>query len=232
MADVEAILEKLRSSLKRRGAEGIRGLGRHFKIIDRSGDGHIDAEEFAQLCKINRLGLDANEQAVLLHGFDADGNGKVSYEEFLRAVRGRLNSVRKKMVRTIFDALDKIGGDLGYLTIASIQPVYSVSSHPMVKAGKMTKEEALQEFLNGFEGSQVRIKINKWPVRSASPISLTLAPFPLLRARAGQPRRQGHLGRVGQVLRGGLRVDRQRRLFRYDAGRYVGAPQEALTGGR
>ena len=63
MADVEAILEKLRSSLKRRGAEGIRGLGRHFKIIDRSGDG-LDAEEFAHLCKINRLGLDANEQAT------------------------------------------------------------------------------------------------------------------------------------------------------------------------
>ena len=54
MADVEAILEKLRSSLKRRGAEGIRGLGRHFKIIDRSGDGHIDAEEFAQLLAFGR----------------------------------------------------------------------------------------------------------------------------------------------------------------------------------
>ena len=30
--DVEGIMEKLRSSLKRRGAEGIRGLARHFKV--------------------------------------------------------------------------------------------------------------------------------------------------------------------------------------------------------
>lgn len=30
--EVDAVLEKLRGSLKRRGAEGIRGLGRHFKV--------------------------------------------------------------------------------------------------------------------------------------------------------------------------------------------------------
>ena len=30
-AKTEAILVKMRASLKRRGAEGIRGLGRHFK---------------------------------------------------------------------------------------------------------------------------------------------------------------------------------------------------------
>ena len=30
--EVEAVLQKLRDSLKRRGAEGIRGLARHFKV--------------------------------------------------------------------------------------------------------------------------------------------------------------------------------------------------------
>jgi Ca2+-binding EF-hand superfamily protein len=101
-----------------------------------------------------------------MRAFDGDGNGRVDYEEFLRSVRGRLSPTRKKMVRQIFDALDKIGGDLGYLTIAAIQPVYSVSNHPQVKAGKMTKEEALQEFLNGFEGSQGnrdgRVTLDEW----------------------------------------------------------------------
>ena len=32
----DAVLEKLRGSLKRRGAEGIRGLGRHFKVSSAS----------------------------------------------------------------------------------------------------------------------------------------------------------------------------------------------------
>ena len=152
--EVDAVLEKLRASLKKRGAEGIRGLSRHFKIVDRDNSKSIDADEFAQLCKLNRLGLNEGEQRVLMRAFDRDRNGSVNYEEFLRGVRGRLSSTRKKMVRQIFDALDKIGGDLGYLTIASVQPIYSVSKHPQVLAGKMSKEEALQEFLNGFEGSE------------------------------------------------------------------------------
>ena len=30
--ELDAVLQKLRDSLKRRGAEGVRGLGRHFKV--------------------------------------------------------------------------------------------------------------------------------------------------------------------------------------------------------
>ena len=30
--EVAAVMDKLRASLKRRGAEGIRGLSRHFKV--------------------------------------------------------------------------------------------------------------------------------------------------------------------------------------------------------
>ena len=36
LPDLEEVLSKLRASLKRRGADGIRGLGRHFKICDRN----------------------------------------------------------------------------------------------------------------------------------------------------------------------------------------------------
>ena len=36
-----------------------------------------------------------------MRAFDEDRNGQVNYEEFLRGVRGRLNSTRKKMVRQI-----------------------------------------------------------------------------------------------------------------------------------
>lgn len=101
-----------------------------------------------------------------MRAFDSDMNGTINYEEFLRGVRGRLSTTRKKMVRQIFDALDKIGGDLGYLTIEAIRPIYSVSNHPQVRAGKMSKEEALQEFLHGFEGSHGnrdgKVTLDEW----------------------------------------------------------------------
>jgi hypothetical protein len=81
--------------------------------------------------------------------------------QFLRAVRGRLNPMRKRMVRQIFDALDGINGPdgtKGYLTVANIQPIYSVSNHPQVIAGKMTKQEALQEHGN----RDGKITLDEW----------------------------------------------------------------------
>lgn len=161
-----AVLEKLRGSLKRRGAEGIRGLGRHFKIVDRNRSGDLDSEEFAQCCRINALGLTGPEMQILMKAFDRDHSGAISYEEFLRAVRGRLSPARKTMVKKIFDVLDKIGGERGYLTVDNISGIYSVSKHPGVISGKITKEEALQEFLNSFEGTEGnrdgRVTLDEW----------------------------------------------------------------------
>ena len=90
MSDVEAVMLKLRTSLKRRGAEGIRGLARHFKICDVNGNGSLDAEEFEKCCRLNNLGLNREEMGILFSAFDADRSGGVAYEEFLRAVRCRL----------------------------------------------------------------------------------------------------------------------------------------------
>ena len=105
--EAKAVLDKLRSALKRRGAEGIRGLARHFKIVDRSKTGVLDAEEFEQACKLNQLGLSTTDVHTLVKAFDKDGHEMVSYHEFLRAVRGRLSPARKAMVKKIFDVLDK-----------------------------------------------------------------------------------------------------------------------------
>lgn len=68
--DVEAVLAKLRTSLKGRGADGIRGLARHFKIVDRDRSGSLDSDEFANACRINRLDLSPTEQATLMKAFD------------------------------------------------------------------------------------------------------------------------------------------------------------------
>lgn len=174
---VEAIMEKLRASLKRRGAEGIRGLARHFKIVDRNHNGQLDLEEFEKCCRLNNLGLNNSEIQKLHQYFDRDHSGGVGYEEFLRAVRGRLSPVRKQLVKKIFDVLDKLGGERGYLTIENIKDIYSTSKHPAVMAGKMTREEALQEFLNSFEGSEGnrdgKVTLDEW-VRHYEEVSCSI----------------------------------------------------------
>ena len=79
-AEVEEVLARLRVSLKGRGAEGIRGLARHFRIVDRDHSGKLDRDEFSRLCTLNKLGLDASHVATLWRAFDRDGSGEVCYE--------------------------------------------------------------------------------------------------------------------------------------------------------
>jgi Ca2+-binding EF-hand superfamily protein len=76
-----------------------------------------------------------------------------------------------------FARLLRIGGERGYLTIDNIKDIYSTSKHPAVQAGKMTKEEALQEFLNSFEGTEGnrdgKVTLDEW-VRHYEEVSVSI----------------------------------------------------------
>ena len=77
------------------------------QICDVDKSGQLDIEEFTKCCRLNNLGL-SEPEVKLLHGhFDRDRSGGISYDEFLRVVRGRLAPVRKQIVKKIFDVLDK-----------------------------------------------------------------------------------------------------------------------------
>ena len=64
-------------------------------------------DEFHKVCRLNNLGLNASEITILHGHFDTNKDGGVNYDEFLRAVRGRLAPVRKQIVSKIFNVLDK-----------------------------------------------------------------------------------------------------------------------------
>ena len=49
---VEQTLEKMRFMLKKRGADGIQGLARNFRICDTNGSGQLDEEELAKVCAL------------------------------------------------------------------------------------------------------------------------------------------------------------------------------------
>merc|ERR1712070_243124 len=57
-----------------------------------------------------------------------------------------------KLVKQAFGLLDKTGD--GVCTMEDFQMAYDASEHPMVKAGKMTTEEALSEFMEVFESGK------------------------------------------------------------------------------
>ena len=93
------------------------------QICDMNGNGTLDGDEFEKCCRLNNLGLSVSDVAVLHRHFDRDHSGGVGYEEFLRAVRGRLTPVRKQLVKKIFDVLDKCA-------IANIAMLQYARTHP------------------------------------------------------------------------------------------------------
>merc|ERR1711997_785718 len=144
-----AILERVRTQIKARGAKTIRGLGRTFRNFDSFDGNHkIDAEEFySGLCEI-QIQVTRTEAHGLMRLFDTDGDGHVNFDEFLVGIRGSLNAKRQAMVDKAFLKFDADGS--GEITAADLRGVYNCSMHPKVQSGEMTEDEVFLEFLQNF----------------------------------------------------------------------------------
>ncbi|GMH50882.1 hypothetical protein TrRE_jg5132 [Triparma retinervis] len=146
---VDAILEKLREELKRRGARGIAGLARKFRIMDDDGSKSLDVAEFSKAMRECNLMLGRDDLGMLFAYFDADGGGTITYDEFLEGVRGEVSSLRRELIMLAFDVIDKDGN--GVLEPEDVVDTYDASKHPDVLTGRKTRDEVLAEFLDTFD---------------------------------------------------------------------------------
>ena len=94
----EELVEKLRQKLASRGARGIIGLGKQFRIMDDNNSRSLDIYEFTKAMKDYMLGFNDSEIKSLFSYFDVDRSGSVDYDEFIRSLRGPMNPMRKKLV--------------------------------------------------------------------------------------------------------------------------------------
>lgn len=85
------MIERFRKALKSRGANGIIGLSRQFKIADDNGSGTLDFMEFKKCC--NDFGLEVDPQDIesLFKSMDIDQSGEIDFNEFLRVVVGEMS---------------------------------------------------------------------------------------------------------------------------------------------
>lgn len=81
--------------------------------------------------------------------FDINRDGSVSYDEFIRVVRGDMNEMRTALVHKAFEVLDKDGN--GYVDFRDICETYDASKSPAVIDGRKTEQQVLTEFLETFE---------------------------------------------------------------------------------
>jgi Ca2+-binding EF-hand superfamily protein len=143
------LCEHIRKRVAARGARGISGIGKKFKIADDNNSHSLDVGEFQKAMADFRMGLNPKQVTQAFRIFDRDGSGEISYDEFLRTIRGEMNEFRAAIAKRAYAAMDTDGS--GQVDINDIRQTYNAKQHPDVKAGKKTEDEILMEFLDTFE---------------------------------------------------------------------------------
>ena len=143
------IKQKVIDLCKKRSANGLRGLRIMFRAMDRNKNGSLDAKEFKYGMRDFGLTLSELEVTQIVKNFDSNKDGKLSFDEFIRAIRGDMNARRTNMVHQAYNVLDKDGS--GLVTIADIEMAYDVSFHPDFQSGRKSREDILLDFMQVWE---------------------------------------------------------------------------------
>lgn len=149
---VDATIMRLRGQLFEKGAKGLTGVQRAFRLADFDNSSNLDKEEFTEALAFAGLFTTTQELSAIFKYFDQSGDGFVDFNEFLGALRGDLNDRRRGIVEKVFKALDVDGS--GYLTTEDMRAHFNAKGHPEVQAGRATEEDVLRSYVNALEGER------------------------------------------------------------------------------
>jgi len=109
ISNFEELRDKVVALCRQRSANGLRGLRILFRAMDRNRNGSLDPVEFKYAMRDYGIKLSEIEVTQIVKYFDTNKDGKISFDEFLRAIRGDLNARRLNMVHQAYRVLDKDG---------------------------------------------------------------------------------------------------------------------------
>jgi Ca2+-binding EF-hand superfamily protein len=139
--------------LRSGGINSLKTLGRQFRFMDKSGNGTVDREELERAMNIMlrgcRLNLGPSDMKMVFDIFDHDKDGRVSYNEFIRGIRGKMNDRRVNIVKQAFQCFDTDRS--GHVTLEECATMYDVSRHPKVQSGQWSEQKAMLEFMKQWD---------------------------------------------------------------------------------
>eukprot|EP00937_MAST-01D_sp_MAST-1D-sp2_P003144 g3144.t1 len=112
-AELDELASKVQGIIKKRGL-GKRDITDVFLEFDRDDSGEVDEYEFEDAMKSLRIELRRGEARKLFKRFDANGDGRITYREFVDFARGGGGSPRKGG-RKVSSKRSSLESDLGRL---------------------------------------------------------------------------------------------------------------------
>jgi Ca2+-binding EF-hand superfamily protein len=146
------VLERVRSRiLQRAGSSGFRAIVRSLNLMDDDGSKTLSRAEFKEGMATYGLALSTAEVDHVFAEFDRNGDGQITVSEFLRTLRGPMNTRRLLLTRQAFSCVDHDGS--GIVTFDELRTSYArgLPNHPAVKAGIKTEQQVLQEFVADWD---------------------------------------------------------------------------------
>ena len=148
--DMNSLMTRLRTRIVERGAVGVKGIGKLFKIADDNRNQVLDLHN--ELPKLmNDIGfiLNKTELNELIRLLDKDGTGTISYDEFLYQMAPPLSEERISWINKAFDKLDVDGS--GVVAISDLEAVHNPEKSELVRLGKTNANLIFQNLLLSYD---------------------------------------------------------------------------------
>ena len=144
------ILNKFRNKLIERGPKSIFYFQRMLTKYDLNFySGEITFNNLNIIIKTYDLNMTINDIKCLFDLFDKNKTGCIFYNNFFKAIVGKMNNIRQSLLKVVFNLFQK---DIyGNVRIKQLKNCFNNFNHPDVINGKKTADEVYGDFLECLE---------------------------------------------------------------------------------
>ncbi|XP_065052618.1 calcyphosin-2-like [Rhopilema esculentum] len=153
-----ALRGSIQKKLKKRAVKTVVNLGKHFRKMNKSGDGALDKDVL--IAALHEFRIEVPEECldIIWQTVDTNEHGKVDYDEFVRKFLGDMNEYRKMLVRKAFARLDTSKN--GWTAKDNLKKFFNGRKHPRVVSGELSEQIVINEFFSNFEETEKKGEVS------------------------------------------------------------------------